>query len=279
MDSCLVVDAIKGYDPLDMVTYKSEGNLQDFLGRDIKGKKLFYIKEVCGKDTFKDSSDLELKEVIDSFHKMLDKFREAGFIIEEVSIDKSLLEAIYPAYMCISCAEATSNNANLTGIQFGPRGRGDTVEEMMMDARTNGFSELIKRRFILGSYILQKENQEKLFLNACRVRRMVVDKINELFKKYDGMVAPCSGGVSPTFDSSSEKLSDRYLILENHMVIGNFGGFPSISIPFMKREGLPVGLNLTGRVKEDGEVLNMALKMEELTGLKDIYAEVGDIDV
>ena len=279
MDNCLVVDAIKGYDPQDMVTYKSEGNLQDSLGSDIRGKKLFFIKEVCGKDTFKDSNDLELKKVINSFHEMLDKFREAGFIIEEVSIDKSLLEAIYPAYMCISCAEATSNNANLTGIQFGPRGSGDTVDEVIMDARTKGFSELIKRRFVLGSYILQKENQEKLFLNACRVRRMVVDKINELFKEYDGMIAPCSGGVAPTFDSSSEKLSDRYLILENHMVIGNFGGFPSISIPFMKIDGLPVGLNLTGRVKEDGEVLNMALKMEELTGLKDIYAEVGDVDV
>lgn len=279
-DSAIVADTLKGYDPLDMVTYKSsKDEFRKSLDNDIKGKKLFYIKEVCGMEAYKDSDDKELKEVLESFQEMLAECRKKGFIIEEVSIDKKILEALYPAYMCISCAEATSNNANLTGIQFGPRGEGETIESIMFDARTKGFSELIKRRFVLGSYILQKENQEKLFLNACRVRRMIVDKINELFQEYDGMIAPCSGGVAPTFDSSSEKLSDRYLILENHLVIGNFGGFPSITIPYHKINGLPVGLNITGRVKEDAVVLNMAKKIEEITGLKGIYAEVGDGDV
>ena len=93
----------------------------------------------------------------------------------------------------------------------------------MFDARTKGFSELIKRRFVLGSYILQKENQERLYLNACRVRRLIVEKINELFKEYDGMILPASGGIAPKFDDSSDKLSDRYLLLENHMAIANFG--------------------------------------------------------
>ena len=101
-------------------------------------------------------------KVLDDFYKTLDKLREEGFIIEEISIDKNLLEAIYPSYMSISCAEATSNNANLTGIKFGPRPEGvASYQELMMKARTEGFSELIKRRFILGSFILQKENQEK----------------------------------------------------------------------------------------------------------------------
>ena len=194
-------------------------------------------------------------------------------------MDKKLLEAIYPTYMCISCAEATSNNSNLTGIQFGPRGEGQSVEEIMFDARTKGFSELIKRRFILGSYILQKENQEKLFLNAQRVRHMIVDKMNEFFKEYDGMIAPCSGGPAQSFDSSSEQLSDRYLILENHLAIGNFGGFPSITLPYTMINDMPVGLNITGRVKEDDVVLNMANYVEKVTGLKDIYSKVGDIDV
>ncbi len=278
-DAAIVTDVVKGFDPKDMVTFKSEEKLEEKLGNDIKGKKLFYIKEICGKDTYKDSNDKELLMVIDTFHELLDKARDKGFIIEEVSIDKILLEALYPAYMCISCAEATSNNANLTGISFGPRGKGDTIEEIIMDARTKGFSELIKRRFVLGSYILQKENQDKLFLNACRVRRLIVNKINELFKKYDGLILPCSGGVAPKFSDTTEKLSDRYLILENHLVMGNFGGFPSISIPFMKIDGLPVGVNITGRVKEDGLVLNVAEKIEELTGLKDIYSEVGDSNV
>ena len=279
-DCAVVTDILKGKDINDMTTLNNDGKVYaDLVDNDIKGKKLFYIKEICGKDTYKDSDDKELNQVIEDFHKTLDKLKEEGFIIEEVSMDKALLEAIYPTYMCISCAEATSNNSNLTGIPFGPRGEGNSVEEIMFDARTKGFSELIKRRFILGSYILQRENQEKLFLNAGRVRRMIVDKMNEFFKEYDGMIAPCSGGPAAKFDSTSEKLSDRYLILENHLAIGNFGGFPSITLPYTMVNDMPVGINITGRVREDDVVLNMANYVEKVTGLKDIYSKVGDMDV
>ena len=279
-DAAIITDVLKGKDINDMVTLNDDKKTYaDLIDKDIKGKKLFYIKEICGLDTYKDTSDETLTKTLESFHETLDKLRSQGFIIEEVSMDKKLLEAIYPTYMCISCAEATSNNSNLTGIQFGPRGEGQSVEEIMFDARTKGFSELIKRRFILGSYILQKENQEKLFLNAQRVRHMIVDKMNEFFEEYDGMIAPCSGGPAQSFDSSSEQLSDRYLILENHLAIGNFGGFPSITLPYTMINDMPVGLNITGRVKEDDVVLNMANYVEKVTGLKDIYSKVGDIDV
>ncbi len=279
-DAAIVTDILKGQDPKDMVTLKDDGKKYvDTLDNDIKGRKLFYIKEICDLDLYKDSGDSELIEVLEKFHELLDKCREMGFVVEEVSVDKDLFNAIYPTYMCISCAEATSNNANLTGIQFGPRGEGNSIEEIMFDARTKGFSELIKRRFILGSYILQKENQEKLFLNACRVRHMIVDKITELFKEYDGMILPASGGIAPKFDEKDEKLSDRYLLLENHLAIGNFGGFPSITLPFAFVSDMPVGINITGGVKCDDIVLNMAERIEELTGYKDIYAKVGDIDV
>ena len=279
-DCAIVTDVLKGKDINDMVTLNNDGKTyEDLIDNDIKGKKLFYIKEICGKDTYKDSNDEVLQKTIEDFHKTLDKLKEEGFIIEEVSMDKALLEAIYPTYMCISCAEATSNNSNLTGIQFGPRGDGDSVEEIMFDARTKGFGELIKRRVILGSYILQRENQEKLFLNAQRVRRMIVDKMNEFFKEYDGMIAPCSGGPAANFDATSEKLSSRYLILENHLAIGNFGGFPSITLPYTMVNDMPVGINITGRVREDDVVLNIANYVEKVTGLKDVYSKVGDIDV
>ena len=277
-DAAIVTDILKGQDPLDMTTLKDDGKkYSELVTEEPKGKKLFYIKEICDKELYKDSK--EVTEVLTKFHELLDKCRQEGFTIEEVSIDKDLLNAIYPTYMCISCAEATSNNANLTGIQFGPRGEGDSIEEIIFDARTKGFSELIKRRFVLGSFILQKENQDKLFLNAQRVRRLLVEKITELFKKYDGMILPASGGIAPKFTDSSEKLSDRYLLLENHLAIGNFGGFPSITIPYGMVEDMPIGLNITGRIKEDDEVLKLAYQVEKLTGYKGIYSKVGDIDV
>ena len=277
-DAAIVTDILKGQDPMDMTTLKDDGKkYSELVTEEPKGKKLFYIKEICDKELYKDSK--EVTEVLTKFHELLDKCRQEGFTIEEVSIDKDLLNAIYPTYMCISCAEATSNNANLTGIQFGPRGEGESIEEIIFDARTKGFSELIKRRFVLGSFILQKENQDKLFLNAQRVRRLLVEKITKLFKEYDGMILPASGGIAPKFTDSSEKLSDRYLLLENHLAIGNFGGFPSITIPYGMLEDMPIGLNITGRIKEDDEVLKLAYQVEKLTGYKGIYSKVGDIDV
>ena len=278
-DAAIVTDVLKGKDENDMVTLNDDKvSYEEELDKELKSKKLFYIKEICGKEMY-NSDDKELKETLDLFYETLDKMKKEGFTIEEVSMDKKVLEAIYPTYMCISCAEATSNNANLTGIQFGPRGDGENCNDIMFDARTKGFSELIKRRFILGSYILQKENQEKLFLNACRVRRIITDKMNELFKEYDGMIAPASGGIAPKFSDTSEKLSERYLILENHLAIGNFGGYPSITIPYGMVKGLPVALNITGPIKKDKEVLHIAYEIEKVTGMKDAYCKRGDNDV
>lgn len=142
----------------------------------------------------------------------------------------------------------------------------------MMKTRTEGFSELIKRRFVIGSYVLQKENQEKLFLNACRARRLIVDRMNELFKDYDGLIMPSTESVAPLFDSVSDKLSDEYLILGNHLAIGNFGGFPSISLPSGFIDNMPVSINITGRAKEDNLVLNMANMIEKVLDCKGMVA-------
>ena len=262
-DISYVMDVIKGHDDKDMTSLSDENVIySDNIDNDINGKKLFYIKEALENS----SNNGELKEIIDNFYSVIDKARELGFIVEEVSIDKSLLEAIYPVYNVISCAEATSNNSNLTGVSFGNRIDGKDVNDIMM--KTNGFSELIKRRFIIGSYVLQKENQDKLFLNACRVRRLIVDKFNELFKEYDGYILPSTEKIAPRFDEINDKLSDDYLILGSHLDIGNFGGFPSISIPSGFVNNMPISVNITGRVKEDSLVLNMANKLEEVLGCK-----------
>ena len=264
-DISYVMDIVKGHDDKDMTSLPDEDiSYVSLLDNDVSGKKLFYIKEAVEID----NGNNELKEIISNFNGVIDKCRKLGMIVEEVSFGKDLLEAIYPVYNVISCAEATSNNSNLTGIPFGNRVDGKNVNDIMMRTRTNGFSELIKRRFVIGSYVLQKENQEKLFLNACRVRRLIVNRMNELFDKYDGLIMPTSGDIAPLFDKASDKLSDEYLILGNHLVIGNFGGFPSISIPSGFVNDMPVSVNITGRAKEDYLVLNMANKIEELLGCK-----------
>ena len=258
-DAAIVTDIVKGHDKLDMTSLPDDGlEYSKLIDKDVKGRKLFYLKEALENE----DNDSEVAKIIDNFNKTLDKCREIGIEVCEESMPKDLFRAVYPAYKSISCAEVTSNDANLTGIHFGVRGEGNTPDEIIMDARTKGFSELIKRRFVLGSYVLQKENQEKLFLNACRIRRMVVDRINELFEKYDGMIMPAAEMIAPKLDYEPDILSDKYLMLGQHLVIGNFGGYPSITIPSGFVDNMPVGINITGRVKEDDVVLNIANKIE-----------------
>ena len=272
-DAAIAVDAMKGIDKYDQTSWDSSDiHLYDSIDGNVKGKKLFYIKEIVDISNYPDASN-ELKRHLEIFHEAVDKLKGLGCTVDEVSVDKALLQCIPSVYVCLSCAEATSNMSNLTGIIFGPRGNGDTYESIMKDHRTKGFSPLIKRRFVIGSYILQKENQERYFVNAQRLRRLIVDKMKELFESYDALVLPVSTGVAPYIDGSKDELnSDNTAILEEHLQIGNFGGFPSITIPDGFIDNLPVGINITGNCKKDIDVLNIAYALESTMEYKDMIA-------
>ena len=261
-DAAIVVDGMKGIDKNDMTTWDSSDiHLNDNLTDDVKGKKLFYIKELCDINNYPDADD-ELKAHLANFQETIEKCKSIGLEVDEVSIDQKLLDAVPSTYVVISCAEATSNMSNLTGIIFGPRGEGDNYIDMMKDHRTKGFSSLIKRRFVIGSYVLQSENQDRYFKNAQRVRRLVVDTIKEQFKKYDALILPVGTGPAKYLDGSKDILKAGTAALEDHLQIGNFGGFPSITIPNGFVNNLPVGVNITGDCYNDQEVLNIAYALE-----------------
>lgn len=265
LDNAIVVNEIKGYDPKDLTSLPDDSvDLVKEIDNDVKGRKGFYIKEII--------ESISNKDVLDNFKSIVDKCKNLGIEIEEVSVDKNVLQALYPSYITISCAEATSNDANLTGVSFGTRSDMKDVNEMIFDARTKGFSELIKRRFVIGSYVLFRENQEKLYLNACRVRRLIVDKINELFNSYDFLILPASPNIAPKFGEESDKLSSEYLVAESYMVIANFGGMPSITIPSGFSNKMPLGVNITTKAKTDALTLNIAYKLESVLPYKDMIA-------
>lgn len=261
-DAAIVVDGMKGIDKNDMTTWDSKDiHLNDNLTDNVSGKKLFYIKELCDIENYSNPSE-ELKKHLENFKEKIKLAEECGMTVEGVSIDRKLLDAIASVYVVLSCAEATSNMSNLTGIIFGPRGEGDNYRDMMKDHRTKGFSPLIKRRFVIGSYVLQSENQDRYFINAGRVRRLIVDTIKDKFKEYDGLIMPVGTGPAKLLDGSNNMLTDDVSALEEHLQIGNFGGFPSITIPDGFVNDLPVGLNITGNCYNDQEVLNIAYALE-----------------
>ena len=278
-DAAIVVDTMKGIDKNDMTSWDSSNiNLTESLTGEVKGKKLCYIKEICNVENYPNASD-ELKEHLKNFEKAVEKCKELGMKVEEVSVDQTLLNAIASTYVVISCAEATSNMSNLTGIIFGPRAEANNHVEMMKKYRTEGFSPLIKRRFVIGSYVLQAQNKNRYFFNAQRVRRLLVDEWKKLFKEYDAVILPVGSGPAKHLDGSKDILDENTAVLEEHLQVGNFGGFPSITIPDGFIDNLPVALNITGNCYDDENVLNIAYAIENAMEYKNQVAKEGVYEV
>lgn len=267
-DAAIVTDIMKGKDIHDMTTWDSSDiKLKESLTGDVKNKKLFYIKELCDINNYNNPSE-ELVKQLENFHKTLELCKEVGMEIYEESVDQNILNAVGSVYVVVSCAEATSNLSNLTGIIYGPRSDKKNINEMMVDYRTKGFSPLIKRRLVIGSYVLQKENQERYFKNAQKLRRLIVNIMKGFFREYDGLILPVGCGPAKKLEGSIDKLSKEASALEEHLQIGNFGGFPSITIPNGFINNLPVGVNITGNCYDDANVLNIAYALESVMPYK-----------
>jgi aspartyl-tRNA(Asn)/glutamyl-tRNA(Gln) amidotransferase subunit A len=262
-DSALLLDVLAGRDNHDSTSsFKPVETYESKIGQPVKGLKIAVIKEI--------TDSITNKKLKDSFAKSVAGFKKAGVQVDDVEFGRDLLESIYATYIVISCAEATSNDANLDGIKFGPYYGGKTYQEVMYNARTKGFSELIKRRFVIGSFALMRENQDVLFLRAQKNRAKIVERINQILKDYDFIYVPAAPSTAPKFVSSSDKLSDEYLIADNHLALGNFAGLPSITLPLLFEEGMPIGVNFMGRAFEETKLYQIAAAFESMSGLGDV---------
>lgn len=258
-DSAILLGALSGRDDRDSTS--SFKPVEDYVpaSSSLKGTKIAIIKEVV--DSIKD------EKLLKSFATSVEALKKAGAEIDYVEFGLPELQAIYATYIVISCAEATSNDANLDGIKFGPFLGGKTYQEVMSNARTAGFSELIKRRFVIGSFALMRENQDVLFLRAQKVRAKIVAKTNEILSTHDTIYIPTAPGIAPLFEKKGDKLSDEYLIADNHLALGNFAGLPSITLPLCLEEGMPVGINFMCRAFEEKKLYEIASEFEKIAGL------------
>ncbi len=260
-DAAVLTNVLSGEDGNDATSSKQPLPVYQF-SKTIKGKKIAVIQEVM--------DSIQNPLIKERFQQTLQALKQAGAQVDFVHYPLPLLQAIYPTYMTISCAEATSNNANLDGLKFGPGYQGKTYQDVMMQARTEGFSELIKRRFVIGSFVLMKENQQDLFLRAQRVRRMMVEALEKIYRAYDVIYLPAAPTIAPKFTDSIDRLSSQYLIADSHLALGNFAGLPSVTIPLGFEQGMPFGGNIMGRAFEESTTLEVAYVIEQFTGLKNL---------
>ncbi len=267
-DAALALEVLAGRDDKDMTSsFMPVENYSEVLNGNVKGKKVLIFGNVLEAIT-----DEKIKE---RFNKVVDGLKERGAEVTTVHFDDDLMKCLFPTYFIIANAEATANHSNLDGVRFGHRVDGDSMEEVMINTRTRGFSSFIKKRFVIGSYSLFEENQERLLKKAQRVRRLICDEVLKELKEADAIIAPAAGSVAPRLnDSSSDELSDEYLIAENHMVIGNFAGLPSMTLPMGYKDDMPIGINITCNAFKETDMFNIAQAIENITGCKDMIKEV-----
>ena len=263
----LVLEVLAGRDDHDMTSsFEKVDEYSKLLNSNVEGKKILVFDNVV--------ENIREDIIINSFNNVIKGLEEKGAVIKHVRFDDKLMKALFPTYFIIANAEATANHSNLDGIRFGHRVDGNPMEEIMINTRTRGFSSFIKQRFVVGSYSLFEENQERLLKKAQRVRRLIVDEVMKELKDADCLIAPASGNVAPLIKGNkSDELTPEYLIAENHLVIGNFGGLPSLTQPMGFKDNLPFGVNITCNPFKEADMFNIALAIEEITGLKDLVKE------
>lgn len=261
-DAARMLQVCAGRDDHDMTSsYEKIEEYEKNLNSDIRGKKIAVLDNVM--------NSIEDQRIVDNFNEVIEKLEKRGAIVERVSMDETLLQTLLPVYLIIANAEACANHSNLDGVRFGMREEGHDLEEIMINSRTKGFSSAVRKRFVLGSYSLFVENQEKLFRKAQKVRRVIVDEYKKILEQYDCVIASAAPTVAPhPEDSVGEKMSDTYLVAENFMILGNMSGYPSLTLPSGFVEGLPIGINVTAKAFDEQNLLNICKAIEEETRLE-----------
>lgn len=268
-DMAIVIEAMAGRDNRDMTSsFKPVPHYLDDLNDDIHGLKIAVLRSV--------SDEIRNTEVKENFEYVIQTLKDLGATVEDVRMPMELMRTLLPTYTIIANSEATSNHSCLDGIKYGNRQEGQTTDEIMINSRTHGFGDHIKRRFILGNLALATENQEKMFKKAQRVRRLVVNELNKIYQDYDIILTPNGGGIAPMLDEATDdRLSDEYLILENHLCLGNFAGTPSLSLPTGFVDDMPIAVNFMGRLFEEQTVLNVSYALENALNFKNQYKREG----
>ncbi|WP_323610596.1 amidase family protein [Erysipelothrix enhydrae] len=264
-DAACLLEVLAGRDDRDMTSsMEPVVSYSKLLDMDPEGKRIGIFKTV--------EDAIENEAVKASFVQFKEKLEAQGAILVEKTIEKTLMRTMLPVYSVISNSEAVANHANLDGVRFGLSQEGDSLEEIMKNTRTNGFSSLIKRRFIFGAFALDDANQKEVFDQAKKVRRLLVNAYASCFEDVDIMVTLASGTVAPKVENQlMDELSDAYLIGENHMVINNFSGYPSMTLPLDLVDGLPVGINISTQPFTEAKMFAYGQAFESLINWKGAF--------
>lgn len=260
-DSAILLNLIAGHDERDTTSVnKEKEDYTEALKNDVKGMKIAVPKEFFGEGIN--------EEVKASLEKAIEKYKEMGAIVEEVSLD--VAEYALATYYIIACAEASSNLGRFDGIRYGYRTKNySNLKELFKNSRSEGFGAEVKRRIILGTYVLSSGYYDAYYKKAQQVRTLVSNKFEEVFEKYDVILTPTSPITAFNIGEKSDNPLEMYLA-DICTVSINIAGVPAISIPCgVNSEGMPIGMQLIGNKFQEKKILNAAYAYEQKTKFRE----------
>ena len=262
-DCAILLNVIAGHDEKDTTSANIEKkDYTKALKNDVKGLKIGVPKEFLGEGIN--------EEVKSRVLEAIEEYKKLGAIVEECSLD--IAKYALASYYIIACAEASSNLGRFDGIRYGYRSKNfNNIKELYKNSRSEGFGEEIKRRIILGTYVLSSGYYDAYYKKAQQVRTLVKQEFEKCFNKYDVILTPTSPTVAFEFGSKSNNPLEMYMA-DICTVSVNIAGVPAISIPCgVDSNGMPLGLQLIGNNFAEETILNAAYTFEQQFKFREKY--------
>ena len=253
-DCATILEAITSYDKKDSTSVRREDtDFTSALVDDVKGMRIGIPK-----DYFGEGLNPEVKEAVLAAAKVLE---EKGAIVEE--FDLGLVKYAIPAYYVIACAEASSNLARFDGVKYGYRTKEyEGLHNMYKKSRSEGFGPEVKRRIMLGSFVLSSGYYDAYYLKALRVKALIKKAFDDAFAKYDMILGPAAPTTAPKLGESLQDPISMYLG-DIYTISVNLAGLPGISLPCgTDRQGLPIGLQLIGDCFKEKNIIRAGYAYE-----------------
>ena len=258
LDNALLLELISGYDENDMTSIDASKDFTSLINKPLKGYKIavptFYMNDQIN------------EEIKDKVNNVISLLRENGCTVDFV--DVPYLEYSVPLYQVIALGEASSNLARFDGIKYGLNIPANTTSESIKKTRTAGFGEEVKRRIMIGTYVLSGKNADKYYVKALKLREALREAVNKVFENYDLIIGPTNTGVAYDLgikqDDALKSFTDD--ILTNPI---NMTGLPALSLPIgLTNDRLPVGLHIIGKYLDEKNIYALAAFIEKKLDLK-----------
>ena len=249
-DCATILETIASYDSKDSTSVKRDDyNFTEALVEDVKGLKIGIPKDYFG-------------EGLEPEVKAVDVLKDKGAIVEE--FDLSLVEYAIPAYYVIASAEASSNLSRFDGVKYGYRTEEyNGLHNMYKKTRSEGFGEEVKRRIMLGSFVLSSGYYDAYYLKALRTKALIKKAFDEAFAKYDVIIGPAAPTTAPKLGDSLSDPIKMYLG-DIYTISVNLAGLPGISVPCgQDSNGLPIGMQIIGDCFKEKNIIRAAYTFEQ----------------